>query len=102
MASTPLVSIVIPVLRDTRELEQLIEMLGRRSSADEGPQVEVIVVNGDPSDPTLEPLRRTCPGIQWTESAPGRAWEPARGRWAWSGRDLATYAILSGHAVPPG
>ena len=87
MASTPLVSIVIPVLRDTRELEQLIETLGRSRSADEGPQVEVIVVNGDPSDQTLEPLRRMCPGIQWAESAPGRATQMnvgarlATGRW---------------------
>ena len=86
MASTPLVSIVIPVLRDTQQLEQLIETLGR-CSAEDWPNVEVIVVNGDPNDPSLDVLRGTCPGIRWAESAPGRAVQMnvgarlATGRW---------------------
>ena len=89
----PLVSIVIPVLRDSEELSRLLAVL--TSAADEPSasalreDVEVIVVNGDPSDPTIVDVRRRFSQVRWLESAPGRGVQmnagarDATGRWLW-------------------
>lgn len=85
----PLVSVVIPVLRDTEELEGLLQALERHRSEDESSDAapdgfEVIVVNGDPADPTLEKAPQRFPDVQWTTSQPGR------GRQMNAGAQLAT------------
>ena len=88
---SPLVSIVIPVLRDTRELEAQLDRLGCRAvtpePTDGGRAYEVIVANGDPADPGVEDARRRFPRARWTASEAGRARqmnagaELASGRW---------------------
>ena len=91
MASELLVSVVIPVLRDTAPLEALLETLstvgkdeaGSRSGSD----FEVVVANGDPADETLTPLRQRFPRVRWTDGPAGRAVQMnagaarTRGRW---------------------
>ena len=81
----PLVSIVVPVLRDTLELAGLLDALckGRHD-----PRVELIVVNGDPADRSLDPLRRRAAGVRWIESEPGRGRQMNAGARASSGRWL--------------
>ena len=75
MTTTPLVSIVIPVLHDTAELASLLATLapGRHPTADQSMAYEVVVVNGDSSDASLRPLHRRFPTVEWAESTPGRA-----------------------------
>ena len=85
----PLVSIVIPVLRDTRELEGLLKTLESQRPDLEGSGAapggfEVIVVNGDPTDPTLEKAQPRFPDVHWTTCPPGR------GRQMNAGAQLAT------------
>jgi rSAM/selenodomain-associated transferase 2 len=89
----PLVSIVIPVLRDSEELSRLLAVL--TSPSDEPPastvrdDLELIVVNGDPSDPTLVEVRRRFSQVRWLEGVTGRAGQMnvgargATGRWLW-------------------
>lgn len=67
--STPLVSIVIPVRRDTPELSALLESL--RSDISSG-RVEVVVANGDAADESTMGLRATHPAVRWIDSEPGR------------------------------
>ena len=82
--AAPLVSVIVPVLRDTPELEQLLEMLeGQRPTGDARAD-EVIVVNGDPTDRTIERPRSRFPHMQWATSLPGR------------GRQMNTGAALAG------
>ena len=74
MTTTPLVSIVIPVLHDTAELASLLEILApsRNPLADHSVAYQVVVVNGDPNDGSLRSLYQRFPEIEWVESAPGR------------------------------
>ena len=74
MTTTPLVSIVIPVLHDTAELASLLESLApsRNPPADHSVVYQVVVVNGDPNDVSLHPLYQRFPEVEWVESAPGR------------------------------
>ena len=77
----PLVSVIIPVLRDADLLAALLEKLHPST------QVEVIVANGDAGDPALEPVRRAWPAVRWVDGPPGRARqmnagaERATGQW---------------------
>ncbi len=81
LRSVPLVSVVVPVLRDTDQLAFLLEALG------EGPAFEVIVANGDESDLSVRALAEHHPGVRWLHGAPGRATQMnagarlAAGRW---------------------
>ena len=85
----PLVSIVIPVLRDTQELEGLLQTLRRhRSDLEAGDPTpggfEVIVVNGDSDDPTVEKTTSRFPFVHRTNCQAGR------GRQMNAGAQLAT------------
>ena len=64
----PLVSVVVPVLRDTSELGGLLDSLPV-DRFDAG--VEVVVVNGDAADRSLDPLRRRATTVQWLDSEAG-------------------------------
>lgn len=78
----PLVSIVVPVLQDTPELEGLLDALHvDRVDA----RVEVIVVNGDAADRSLEPLRERLTTVRWIDSEPGRGRQMNAGAAASSG-----------------
>ena len=83
--SRPLVSIVVPVLRDTPELGGLLDSL-QMDRLDAG--VEVVVVNGDTTDGSLEPLRRRVTTVRWIDSEPGRGCQMNAGARASSGRWL--------------
>ena len=75
MSATPLISIVIPVLHDSSELAVLLETLAVTSeqAGRRYPPYEVIVVNGDPGDESLQRLRLRFSEVKWAESLPGRA-----------------------------
>jgi rSAM/selenodomain-associated transferase 2 len=75
MSATPLISIVIPVLHDSSELAALLATLAVTSEQIGGRYTpyEVIVVNGDPGDESIQRLRLRFSEIKWTESLPGRA-----------------------------
>ena len=79
------VSIVIPVLRDTAQLDGLLASLARMP---EGSAAEVIVVNGDADDGSLVPLRERHPGVRWVASPPGRGRQMNAGAAAAAGRWL--------------
>ena len=89
MATTPFVSIVIPVLHDTAELTSLLETLtpGLGRAAGRPADYEVVVVNGDLGDASIPPLQRRFSEVGWAESAPGRGRQMnlgarlATGRW---------------------
>lgn len=83
--SRPLVSIVVPVLRDTPELAGLLDALQEHRP---DPRVEIVVVNGDPADRSLDPLIRRGGGVRWVESDPGRGRQMNAGARASSGRWL--------------
>ena len=78
------VSIVIPVLRDSAQLERLLSSLAR---AGHDSAVEIVVANGDPGDGTLAPLRTRYPAVRWVAGPPGRGRQMnagaavAAGRW---------------------
>ena len=85
-----LVSIVIPVLRDTQELLVQLDQLGCLAIATESIgscEYEVIVSNGDPASPAVGDLCRQFPRVRWMDSEPGRAQQMnagarlATGRW---------------------
>ena len=82
--AAPLASVVVPVLRDTPELEQLLETLEGQRPTGVARADEVIVVNGDPTDRTIERPRSRFPHVQWATSLPGR------------GRQMNTGAALAG------
>jgi rSAM/selenodomain-associated transferase 2 len=71
-ASGVAVSIVVPVLRDTAALQELLAE--PRDSGDQW-----IVVNGDPDDGSLEVLRAAHPDVCWLDTAPGRGRQLAAG-----------------------
>ena len=89
MTEAPFVSIVIPVLRDSVELQALLTDLNdaARAGADAEPAVEVIVVSGEAPGDSTEALRKRFPAVRWMESAPGRGRQmnagaaTATGRW---------------------
>lgn len=89
MATTPFVSVVIPVLHDTAELTSLLERLApsQDHSPDRSAGYEVLVVNGDPGDASILPLQRRFSEVAWAESSPGRGRQMnmgarlATGRW---------------------
>ena len=81
----PLVSVVVPVLRDTSELGGLLDSLPVDRFA---AGVEVVVVNGDAADRSLDPLRRRATTVQWLDSEPGRGCQMNAGARASSGRWL--------------
>lgn len=81
----PLVSIVVPILHDTQELAGLLDTL-EEDRLD--PRVEVVVVNGDAADRSLDPLRRRAVGVRWIDSEPGRGCQMNAGARASSGRWL--------------
>ena len=83
--SRPLVSIVVPVLRDTPELAGLLDAL-QNGRCDPG--VEVVVVNGDAADRSLDSLRRRPATVRWVDSEPGRGRQMNAGARASSGRWL--------------
>ena len=83
--SRPLVSIIVPVLRDTPELAALLDVL---EPGPLDPHVEVVVANGDASDRSLDPLRRRAVGVRWIDSEPGRGSQMNAGARASSGRWL--------------
>ena len=62
----PLVSVIIPVLRDAGPLSALLARLHPAA------RCEVIVANGEVGDPALEPVRRAWPAVRWVDGAPGR------------------------------
>ena len=78
-------SIVVPVLRDTAELAALLPTISSHSADD---SVEVIVVNGDPDDPTLDRLTDRHPRVRWVSSPPGRGRQMNAGAALASGRWL--------------
>jgi rSAM/selenodomain-associated transferase 2 len=77
---TPEISVVVPVLHDTPALAKLLATA--RDARDEW-----LVVNGDPADTSLGPLRAAHQDVTWLESRPGRGTQlgvgaaRARGRW---------------------
>jgi rSAM/selenodomain-associated transferase 2 len=76
----PFVSVIIPVLRDNEQLAELLPL------APASPDVQVIVVSGEPDGPPQD-LHARCPGLIWVTSEPGRARQMnvgaarAGGRW---------------------
>lgn len=83
--SRPLVSIVVPVLRDAPELAGLLDAL--RTHRLDG-RVEVVVVNGDAADRSLDVLRRRMPAVRWIDAEPGRGRQMNAGARASTGRWL--------------
>jgi len=80
-ASAPLVSVVIPVWRDSIALGELLATLPDRDV------VEVIVAHAGPADATLDEVRAAFGGVRWADCAVGRGEQLncgaalARGRW---------------------
>ena len=89
-AGEPFVSLVIPVLRDSVELEALLVDLADQTvtDADVARGVEVVVVNGDPADPSVSALRERFAALRWIESPPGRGRQMNAGAAAAGGRWL--------------
>ena len=83
--SRPLVSIVVPVLRDTAALAGLLRALRAERL---GGRVEVVVANGDGADRSLDPLRRRAAPVLWVDGEPGRGRQMNAGARASSGRWL--------------
>lgn len=86
------ISIVIPVLRDTQQLEELLEILWNQNvlvdpEIDSDTENEVIVVNGDTTDSTVQSVRERFRGIHWINSPAGRGIQMnegakhAKGKW---------------------
>lgn len=78
----PLVSIIVPVLHDTDALARLLPTL------DAGHDIEIIVVNGGPSDSGFEVLAAERPDIRWLSSPAGRGCQMNAGARSASGRWL--------------
>ena len=82
MTSVPVVSIIIPVLRDAEPLARLLR------SVEGAARVEVIVVSGDGRDSSLASLQPEVPWVRWLNSQPGRALQMNEGARVASGRWL--------------
>lgn len=82
--SSIFVSVVIPVLRDSIELSELLEAL---LVEEPDPELEVIVVNGDASDRSIDSVQARFPSVCWVTSLSGRGRQMnvgaglASGRW---------------------
>ena len=63
------VSIVIPVLRDSAQLDGLLTSLAR---AVDDSAVEIIVANGDAGDGAVARLKARYAAVRWVASPPGR------------------------------
>ena len=79
------VSIVIPVLRDSVQLDGLLASLARRA---DHAAAEIIVANGDAGDEALAPLKARYAGVRWVASPPGRGRQMNAGAAVASGRWL--------------
>ena len=75
----------MPVLRDTPELCGLLDALPVDPL---DPRIEVVVVNGDAGDRSLDALRRRVTSVHWIDSDPGRGRQMNAGARASSGRWL--------------
>lgn len=75
----PLVSVVIPVLRDEPALHRALADLGMDD------RFEVVVVNGGPDDHKTTAPARGRPDVKWLWSAPGRGRQMNRGASAAAG-----------------
>jgi hypothetical protein len=62
----PSVSVIIPILDDTKCLERALASIGHHAS------VEIIVVNGGANARAIEELQRAAPRVRWMASLPGR------------------------------
>lgn len=81
----PIVSVVIPALRDSAELGALLDDL----RADLGDaRVEAVVVNGDASDRSMCAVRGRQTRVRWIDSKAGRGRQMNAGAEASSGRWL--------------
>lgn len=81
----PLVSVIVPVLRDTPQLAALLDAL----APDLGDaRVDVVVANGDAADRSLDALRRRAAPVRWIDAEPGRGRQMNAGARASSGRWL--------------
>ncbi len=80
------VSIVIPVLRDTAELDGLLATLSRCPAA--AAAAEIIVANGDADDRSLVHLEARYPSVRWVSTPPGRGRQMNAGATVASGRWL--------------
>ncbi|MCY4660793.1 MAG: TIGR04283 family arsenosugar biosynthesis glycosyltransferase [Acidobacteria bacterium] len=79
------VSIVIPVLRDSVQLDGLLASLARR--ADDA-AVEIIVANGDADDGAVAGVQARHAAVRWVASPPGRGLQMNAGAAVASGRWL--------------
>lgn len=59
------VSVIVPVWHDAQALERLL-------TAEAAASEEWIVVNGDPDDQTLQPIRARFPAVTWLDAPRGR------------------------------
>lgn len=65
-SGVPFVSVIIPVLDDTKCLDLALASVGHHAT------VEIIVVNGGEHTPAIEVLQRAAPWVRWVTSLPGR------------------------------
>jgi rSAM/selenodomain-associated transferase 2 len=73
-APAPLVTVIIPVLRDAVELSALLAVLPR------DPAVEIVVVDGAPDpEPLMATLEQHQQHVVWVRSAAGRGLQMNRG-----------------------
>lgn len=79
------VSIIIPVLRDTAQLDGLLASLARVAV---DAAVEVIVANGDARDGSLAPVKERHAAVRWVVCPPGRGRQMNAGAAVASGRWL--------------
>ena len=82
---TPLVSIVVPVVRDTPQLSELLVTLQPEAALG---LCQVVVVNGDATDDSIRVLHQRFPFVQWVTSSPGRGQQMNVGAAASTGRWL--------------
>ncbi len=81
----PLVSIVVPVFRDTPQLSELLVTLQPEAAIG---SCEVVVANGDVTDDSIRYLHDIYPFVRWVTSESGRGQQMNAGAAAASGRWL--------------
>ncbi len=79
------VSIVIPVLRDSVQLDGLLASLARQT---DDAAVEIIVANGDADDGAVAGVQARHAAVRWVASLPGRGLQMNAGAAVASGRWL--------------
>ena len=82
---SPLVSIVVPVFRDTPQLSELLVTLQPEATLG---LCQVVVSNGDVTDDSIKHLHESYPFVRWVTSQPGRGQQMNAGAAASSGRWL--------------